>query len=177
MAFLLGILPAVGLARDLQPFSVRVFVSVSADEKIKGLIKSYISSALKNQGGVVLTDVSPRWVLSIVALEPETKGGLKMGVILSTVVLEPFDNRHVVSMASPKSKEVVSFFTSGLYRYSAHWIHTGALRDLKTLCETIAVNFDTNHIKPLKDSRQRYNDTMQQGMNQATKPLPFFPPH
>jgi hypothetical protein len=170
MVFLLGILPAVGLARDLQPFTVRVSVSVSANEKIKGSIKSYIGSELKRQGGVVLTDVSPRWVLSIVALEPETKGGLKMGVVLSTVVLEPFDNRHLVSMALPKSKEVVSSFTSGLYRYSDHWIHTGALRDLKTLCETIVANFDTNHIKPLKESRQRYIDTMQQGMNQAATP-------
>jgi hypothetical protein len=170
MAFLLGILPAVCLARDMQPFSARVSVTVSANEKIKGLIKSYISSELKTQGGVVLTDVSPRWVLSIVALEPETKGGLKMGVILSTVVLEPFDNRRVVGLVLPKSKEVVSSFTSGLYRYPDHWVHTGALRDLKTMCETIVSSFATNHIKPLKESRQRYMDTMQPGMNQATTP-------
>jgi hypothetical protein len=104
MAFLLCLLPVVCLAQDLQSFSARVSVSVSANEKIKGLIESYISSELRSLSGIVVTDVSPRWVLSIVALEPETKGGFKMGVTLSTVVLEPFDNRYVVSF-NAKSKE------------------------------------------------------------------------
>ena len=167
---LLCLLHGVCLARDLHPFSARVSVSVSANEKIKGLIKGYVSSELRSLGGIVLSDVSPRWVLSIVALEPETKGGLKMGIILSTVVLEPFDNRYVVSQASPKSKEVVSSFTSGLYRYSDHWIHTGALGDVKILCEKIVANFDSIYIKPLKDSRQKYIDTLQPTRNQAIMP-------
>jgi len=170
MAFLLCLLPVLCLAQDLQPFSARVSVSVSANEKMKGLIESYISSELQSLGGIVVTDVSPRWVLSIVALEPETKDGLKMGITLSTVVLEPFDNRYVVSLVSPKSKEVVSSFTSGLYRYSDHLIHAGASRHLKTMCETIVANFDSNHIKPIKASWQSYIDTMQPRMNQAIRP-------
>jgi hypothetical protein len=170
MVVLLCLLHGVCLARDLHPFTARVSVSVSADEKIKGLIKGYVSSELRSLGGIVLSDVGPRWVLSIVALEPETKGGLKMGIILSTIVLEPFDNRYVVSQVSPKSKEVVSSFTSGLYRYSDHWIHTGALGDLKTLCEKIVADFDSNYIKPVKDSRQRYIDTMQSTRDQAITP-------
>jgi len=170
MAFLLCLLPVLCLAQDLQPFSARVSISVSANEKMKGLIESYISSELQSLGGIVVTDVSPRWVLSIVALEPETKNGLKMGVTLSTVVLEPFDNRYVVSLVSPKSKEVVSSFTSGLYRYCDHWIHAGATRHLKTVCETIVANFDSNHIKPIKASWQSYIDTMQSRMNHATRP-------
>lgn len=170
MAFLLCLFPVVCLAQGLQPFSARVSVSVSAHEKIKGLIESYISSELRSVGGIVVTDVSPRWVLSIVALESETKGGLKLGVTLSTVVLEPFDNQYVVSLASSKSKEAVSSFTSGLHRYSDHWINTGASQDLKSICEQIVANFDSNHIKPVKDSWQKYIDTMQPKMNQATTP-------
>jgi len=167
MVFLLYLFPVVCLPQDLQPFSARVSVSVSANEKIKGLIKGYISSELRRVGGVVLTDVKPRWVLSIVALESETRGGLKLGVTLSTVVLEPFDNQYVVGLVSRKSKEVVSSFTSGLYRYSDHWISTGASQDLKTMCEKIVANFGSNHVKPVKDSWQKYLDTMQPRMNQA----------
>jgi hypothetical protein len=170
MAFLLCLLPAVCLAQDLQPFSARVSVSVSAHEKIKGLIESYISSELRSVGGIVVTDVSPRWVLNIVALESETKGGLKLGVTLSTVVLEPFDNQYVVSLVSPKSKEAVSSFTSGLHRYSDHWINTGASQELKTICEKIVANFVSNHIKPVKDSWQKYIDTMQPRINQTSTP-------
>jgi hypothetical protein len=170
MAFLLCLFPVVCLAQVLQPFSARVSVSVSAHEKIKGLIESYIGSELRSVGGIVVTDVSPRWVLSIVALESETKGGLKLGVTLSTVVLEPFDNQYIVSLVSPKSKEAVSSFTSGLHRYSDHWIITGASQNLKTMCEKIVANFDSNHIKPVKDSWQKYIDTMQPKMNQATTP-------
>jgi hypothetical protein len=158
MALVLSLLPGVCLAGDLHPFSARVSMSVSANEKIKGLIKSYLSVELRSLGGIVLTDVKPRWALNIVALEPETTGGLKMGVIVSTVVLEPFDNRYVVSQVSPKSKQAVSSFTSGLYRYSGHWIHTGASRDLKIICEKIVANFNSNYIKPIKESRQRYMD-------------------
>lgn len=169
-AFLLCFLPAVCLAEDLDPFSTKVFVSVSANEKIKGVIKSYINSELRSTEGIVLTDVSPRWVLSIVALEVETKGGIRTGVVLSTVVLESFDNRYVVSQVLPKSKEVVSSFTSGLYRYSDHWIHTGDLLDLKNMCDTIVAIFDTNHIKPVRESRQRYIDTMQPRRSQASTP-------
>jgi hypothetical protein len=170
MAFLLCLLPVVCVAQDLQPFSARVSVSVSANDKIKGLIKSHISAELRRLGGIIVTDVSPRWVLSIVALESETKGGLKLGVTLSTVILEPFDNQYVVSLVSPKSKEVASSFTSGLHRYSDHWISTGASQDLKTMCEKIVANFDSHHIKPVKDSWQKYIDTMQPKMNQATTP-------
>jgi hypothetical protein len=169
-AFFLCLFSAVCVAQDLQPFSARVSVSVSAHEKIKGLIESHITSELRRLGDIVVTDVSPRWVLSIVALEPETKNGLKMGVTLSTVILEPFDNRYVVSLVSPKSKEVVSSFTSGLYRYSDHWIHAGATRHLKTVCEAIVANFDSTHIKPSKASWQSYTDTMQPRMNHATRP-------
>lgn len=168
MAFLLCLFPVVCVAQDLQPFSTRVSVSVSAQERIKALIESYIVSELRSLGGIVVTDVNPRWVLSIVALESETKAGLRLGVTLSTVVLEPFDNQYIVSLVSTKSKKAVSSFTSGLHRYSDHWINTGALQDLKTMCEIIVANFDSNHIKPVKDSWQRYIDTMQPRMNQST---------
>ena len=170
MVFLLCLFPVVCLAQGLQSFSARVSVFVSAPEKIKGLIESHISSELRSLGGIVVTDVSPRWVLNIVALESETKGGLKLGVTLSTVVLEPFDNKHVVSLASRKSKEAVSSFTSGLHRYSDHWINTGASQDLKAICQIIVANFDNHHIKPLKSSWQKYIDTMQPKMDQATTP-------
>jgi hypothetical protein len=170
VGFALCLLPVVCLSEDLEPLSCSVSVSVSASENIKGLIENDISAELRSVGGIVLTDVSPSWVLSVVALELETKGGLKTGVILSTVVLESFDNRYVVSQALPKSREAVSSFTSGLYRYSDHWIHTGTLRDLKSLCETIVTNFEANHIRPIKESRQRYLDTMQPRRNQASTP-------
>jgi hypothetical protein len=170
MAFLLCFFPSVCLAQDSQSFSARVSLSVSANEKIKGSIEGYIASELWSLDGITLTDVNPRWVLSVVALESETKGGLKLGLTLSTVVLEPFDNQYVVSLVSPKSRKAVSSFTSGLYRYSDHWISMGALQDLRTLCENIVVTFDSNHIRPAKESWQAYLDTVRPGLNQAATP-------
>lgn len=164
MAFLFYLLPAVCVAQDPQPFSARVSLSVSANEKIKGLVESYIASELWSLGGIVLTDANPRWVLSIVALESETKGGLKLGLTLSTVVLEPFDNEQVVGLVSRKSRKAVSSLTSGLYRYSDHWISMGALQDLRTLCENIVFTFDSNHIKPAKESWQAYLHTVRPGL-------------
>jgi hypothetical protein len=170
MAFLLCFFPSVCLAQNSQSFAAGVSLSVSANERIKGLIESHITSELWTLGGIALTDVNPRWVLSIVALESETKGGLKLGLTLSTVVLEPFDNQYVVSLVSLKSRKAVSSLTTGLYRYSDHWISVGALQDLRTLCERIVAQFDSSHIKPAKDSWQAYLDTVRPRMNQAATP-------
>jgi hypothetical protein len=146
------------IAEDLQPFSGRVQVSVSANESIKGKIESYLSRELRSLGDVVVTDDNPRWILSVVALESESKSGYKTGVDLSVVILEPFNNQFFVDMVPEKSKELASSMTSSLYSYSGHWLRVGAPEDLRSICNGIIADFDSSELKEARDFWQMMID-------------------
>ncbi|MBO2568535.1 hypothetical protein [Shewanella algae] len=156
--FCLCVVSSPAVAEDLQPFSGRVQVSVSASDTIKGKIESYLSRELRSLGDVVVTDDNPRWILSIVALESESKSGYKTGVELSVVILEPFNNQFVVNMVPEKSKDLVSGMTSSLYSYSGHWLRVGAPEDLRSICNGIIADFDSSELKEARDFWQMMID-------------------
>lgn len=163
-------LPILCSAQELQPFSGRVSVSVSANDDIKGKIESYISRELRSLGDIVVTDDNPRWILSIVALESTTKSGYKSGIEISVVILEPFDNSLVISQVNEKSKEFVSTMTSGLHSFSGQWLRVGAPEDLRSICNGIVADFDSQHIKPARDFWQSYIDYQKKQSNKETSP-------
>jgi len=146
------------VAEDLQPFAGRVQVAVSASDSIKGKIESYLSRELRSLGDIVITDDNPRWILSVVALEAESKGGYKTGVVLSVVILEPFNNQFVVNMVPEKTKELVSGMTSSLFSYSGHWLRMGAPEDLRSICNGIIADFDSIELKSARDLWQKMID-------------------
>ena len=169
----LWLLPIICFAQELQPFSGRVSVSVSANDNIKGKIESYISRELRSLGDIIVTDDNPRWILRIVALESTTKGGYKSGIDISVVILKPFNNDLIISIISQvdeKSKEVVSLLTSNLYSFSDHSLRVGAPEDLRSICSGIVADFDTQHIKPARDFWQKFIDYQKTQENKKDSP-------
>lgn len=156
-----ALFPFTSFARGLPPFSGRVSVSVNANENIKGEIESYISRELRSLGDIIVTDNNPRWVLNIVALEVSTKGGYKSGVLLSIVILEPFDSSLLMDLVGDKNKQnkqLIYVMTLDLYSFSGHWLRVGAPEDLRKICNAIVADFDTEYIKPARDSWQNIID-------------------
>jgi len=149
--FCLCVASSPAVAEDLQTFSGRVQVLVSASDSIKGKIESYLSRELRSLGDIVVTDDNPRWILSVVALEAESKGGFKTGVDLSVVILESFNNQYVVNVTPEKSKKLVSVMTSSLYSYTGHWLRVGAPEDLRSMCNGIIADFDSSELKKARD--------------------------
>ncbi len=160
--FFLFLLPLICFAQKTQSFSGRVGVYVSANENIKGEIESYISRELRSLGDIIVTDSNPRWILNIVAMELLTKGGYKSGVVLSVIILEPFDNGLVKTLLVDKTdRQMCVLLTSNLYYYpKGHWLRVGAPGDLRNLCNGIVADFDTEYLKPARNLWQKIVDSM-----------------
>lgn len=136
-------------------FSAKVQVSVSAEEAIRGQVESYVKRELRSLRDVTIVDEGADWELSILAMEVSTKGGYKSGVIISAVILRPFDNQMVSALLEEKYKETGAHLTEGLYRYPDHWLRTGSTDQLRSLCVEIVADFDSQH---LEKSRKLYRE-------------------
>lgn len=138
-------------------FSAKVQVSVSADDNIKGQVESYIKRELRSLQDVTLVDEGADWELSIVAMEVSTKSGYKSGVILSVVILSPFNNQMLSGMLQEKYKEFVTNLTKGLYWYPGHWLRIDSNDQLRSLCVELVADFDS---KKLEESRKQHREIM-----------------
>ena len=137
-------------AEGLGPFSGRVQVDVTARETIKGQIESYLTRELRSLGDVVVTDESPEWQLLVIAVET-TSAGRVNGVALSVVVLKPLDNTFILDATREEAKELVTVITSSaLVDYNGNSLRVGPLNGLRSMCDKIIVEFDTNELKPAR---------------------------
>lgn len=164
------LMPVVCLAQDLKPFSTRVSVSVTAGQELKGKIEKCISKELSSHGDIIVTTDDPRWILDIIAAETTTKGGHKVSMDLSIVIMAPFDNKFVLKQVDAKYKEWVSTVTSDLYTYSGHWLRVGPPENLGSMCRGIVSDFDRQFIKPARDSWQKIIESPEENKTQATRP-------
>ena len=145
--FFIWLFPGVCFAQDLQPFSARVAVGVTADGNIKGQIESYISRELRSLGDIIVTNDHPDWILNIVAMESKTRSGYKSGIVLSIVILEPFKEYSAAFQVDIKSHEMFYKYVTSLHEVSGHGLRTGSSEDLKSICEGIVADFDSKHLK------------------------------
>jgi len=168
------LLPIICYAQEIQPYSGRVSVSISANDNIKGQIESYISRELRSLGDVIVTDDNPDWVLHIVALEPTSKGGNKVGIILSVVITRPFKSNGlnvlliVLREVKKNEREILSSMTADLNSIASHEIRVGSPEDLRNMCNSIVADFDTDQIKPFRESWLEMQDIVKQ--NEKTSP-------
>jgi len=138
-------------------FHAKVQVSVSANDNIKGQVESYIKRELRSLQDVTLVDEGADWELSILAMEVSTKGGYKSGVIISVVILSPFNNQIVSGMLQEKYKELGTNLTKGLYWYPDHWLRAGPVDQLRSLCVELIADFDSQQ---LEESRKQHREIM-----------------
>lgn len=98
MLMVAAISPAA--AQYLPKFKARVKVSVSGRENIKGMVTSFINRELRSLQDVELVDHNPEWELEILAMEVSTKGGSKVGIVLSVVILSKFNSQLLCQLLS-----------------------------------------------------------------------------
>ena len=74
---------------EIEPLtSIHVKVDVSGDKAIKNLVESYIKRELRELSDVSVVESNADWIIEIVAAEVENKARMKVGVVLSTVILK-----------------------------------------------------------------------------------------
>lgn len=140
-------------------FSTTVRLSITADEPLQNQIYSYISRELRSLGDVEIVNQDAEWVINVVAMTVHSKSGTELGVAFSTVVLGSSQTLKVlVDISELSKKEREAFYTMiPLYcTFNGHSLETGDKEDIKTLCHVIVVDFDFDHLKPSRETHQRY---------------------
>ncbi|HYX40486.1 MAG TPA: hypothetical protein VE821_02250, partial [Pyrinomonadaceae bacterium] len=80
------LIPQATFSQESQPkFSCRISLDITADDKIKGEISSYISRELRSLGDVVITDADPALKVEIVAIEVHSENS-SIGYAFSVIV-------------------------------------------------------------------------------------------
>jgi hypothetical protein len=166
--FILAILVLFGVSAtsvcaesDRKRFSATVNVSVSASDDIKGQVESYIKRELRSLQDVSLVDEGGEWQLSILAMEVSTKGGHKSGVILSVVILTPFNNQLISSMFEEEYRDFGTNFTEGLYLYPEHGVRVGSNEELRSLCFELVADFDSKHLEKSRKQHREFQKMLE----------------
>ena len=137
---------------DVPQFSARVRVVVDAEDNISRLVTSYINRELHSLHDVVTVNVDPEWELHVVAVKVST-WGREVGVALSAVMFERFDNQILDPLFEPRYNDFGTRLTTSLCRLPVYLLQVGPTNELKKLCQEIVADFDTKRLKP---SRKRF---------------------
>lgn len=137
------LLNSVANPQETQPFSARVMVDITAPQNIKGTVTSYINRELRDIGDIEIVDDNEEWLLEIIVLEFNTISGSKIGYTFSTVILQKFNNLYLERLIQEMWEEHVKMLTSNLYYCPRHSLQTSSTEDVRTTCNGIVAEFDT----------------------------------
>ena len=142
VVLLLFVLIPCAIAEEASsPQPVKVRVSVSGPDSLGAEIQSHLAKELEAQENLSLTKSNPHWILQVVALELECPREDNPSVLVSVLVLEPFQNTPLQVFLADKLDDAtvtaIGRLTSGLFRLSSHWIETAPPNDLEGLARDI----------------------------------------
>lgn len=144
---LLLFLPCVALSEETK-LKFKVYVDVSGDEKIKNITEQCISKGLRSFYDVVITDIDPDFIISILADQMEYSMELP-GPIVHVIIVErnisdrilPYLNTKLFFEAyKEKSADVLN--SMKIKEYSA--LYYSKAKDLEKNCEEMVIYFDKN---------------------------------
>ncbi len=130
---------------DPLPGPIRVRLSVNGPDALRASIRAHVVKELEAVGEMAVTGTDPHWILQIVALELESPSVVEPSVVVSVLVLETFPNAPLQVFLSDKldvpTLRAIGKLTSGLLRFSRHWVETAPARDLVGLTERVVSRF------------------------------------
>lgn len=137
-----------------------VQVTVSSEDSINGLVSSYVKRELRSLRDVEIVYSNPGWELRIIAMETSTISGRKTGVVISTAIMKKFRNQILLDIMNTviskeefeKIKEIVSVLTSDLHDYRGSTLRVGSTDDLRTICNEIVADFDSDHLEAAREA-------------------------
>jgi hypothetical protein len=134
---------------------MQVSVTVKGDEGITSSVSSCLKKELQSFSDVDIVDTNFRFQLSVLAMQTELAGFYKTGIVLSTVILIPFDNSILLYKFRPEYKNDGLQLTSRLFLEQDHWLNMGSPGDLEDICKKIVAKFDAQYL-------QTYRKTLRQ---------------
>jgi len=138
----------------------RVYINVIGDDSIKDNIYSYLSRDLRTLGDIVLTEDEYDYELCVIGLVAENKIGNEIGIVLSIVVNQKFDNKYFAEniFKNSDNKNLFLSITGALYHEPKHYLYLTSTDGLKSLCSDFIVTFDVDTLQYVRDLRQKIKD-------------------
>ena len=154
MFFLAGILilPSLAFSADDDVAEFRVKLNAHCDESIANRIKSYLSEELRALSDVTLVKDNHRYDITLIGGKLNNTGKDGAGFVLSVNIHTKFDNQHFSYMLKDEFVKEGFALTNGLYYYPKHWIRSGSLHDLKSICRRIIADFDSQVLQKQRDA-------------------------
>ena len=139
-----GAWTGASFAQGLELKVLRVQLKVSADPDLKDEVQKVMNSELRTLPGVVITDQSPDYTISVIALKVVNQSRRNVGTTFSVLISQSYAERiHKVAALnlSPDVQEELSTTLQGAVRLRAHWVETGAAGQLPQICKGIVQSF------------------------------------
>jgi hypothetical protein len=145
------ILPSLAFSAD-DVLEFRVKLDVHCDESIAIPIKSYLSEELQSLGDVIQSKDNYRYDITVIGGKLKNTGGDGVGVVLSVNIHTKFDNQHFSYMFKDEFVKEGMSLTNGLYYYPKHWIRSGSIHDLQSICRRIIADFNSQILQKQRDA-------------------------
>ncbi len=144
MGVVVAFLGLIASAHADEKTHLRVKLSVSADDTIRGEVTSYLSRKLRGISDIDVVENDPRFVISVIAMVNRNRGGTHTGNTLSVVVESPV--RYPRDSLAMKLDENTLKMTDLLFwkttRILGHFVQVGAPDELEDLCKKIVASID-----------------------------------
>jgi hypothetical protein len=121
-----------------------VQLKVSADQDLKDEVQKAMNNELRTLPGVVITDQSANYIISVIALKVVNQSRRNVGTTFSVLITESYaDRTHKLAALnlSPDAHEELSTTLQTAVRLRAHWVETGAAGELPQICKSIVQSF------------------------------------
>lgn len=145
------ILPKPAFSAD-NALEFRVKLNVHCDESIANPIKNYLSEELQSLGDVIQSKDNYRYDITVIGGKLKNTGGDGGGVVLSVNIHTKFDNQHFSYMFKDEFVKEGMSLTNGLYYYPTHWVRSGSIHDLQSICRRIIADFDSQILQKQRDA-------------------------
>ena len=152
---------------ELKP-NIKVRLSISADEDIKQKTESYLSRELRSLGDVTVVEKGGDCKLNIIVIDrvclsisvtyenPSIPYIFVLAETLSKSLLEQLTSHPESKFKQEVKQEIIMdnitslvsvLENDGLLLSPKTWLYTGSLDNLRSRCEEIIVDFDSNYLK------------------------------
>jgi hypothetical protein len=145
------ILPSLAFSAD-DALEFRVKLDVRGDESLENRIEKFLSRELRALGNVIQSEDKYEYDITILGAKLQNVIGDEMGIVLSVNIHTKFDNIAFSSMFKKEFMKEGIALTNDLYYYPKHWVRSGSVHDLQSICRRIIADFDSQILQKQRDA-------------------------
>ena len=158
--------PGIVHASDAK-FKVQILV---ASKEHQSKIISFISRELRSLDDVEIVEKDPDYLISVISIVSRDQNSkVERGVSVSyTITRRSYFPKYIIEQMDAKNVSGVSLKTIHplLYSPRLHYLQTGPLDSLMSICEEIAVTLDTEELEPQRKANRELKELIEKGKSQ-----------